>query len=102
MSIIDQISDIEEHLQQIRRDGEKKILIIRAETDNKKRQMREHFAQDVTDQTVNLEKEMLQRVEEYKSSLNSSSTNIKEILEQRYNSKREEILKQICQDFWRE
>ncbi len=100
MSIIDQISDIEEQLQQIRRDGEQQILDIRAKTDDKKRQMREHFVQEVAEQTSMLEKKMLQRVDEYKSSLTDSD--IKQALLQQYESKKQQIIAQICEDFWRE
>lgn len=101
MSIIDQIGEIEEQLQQIRKNGDKEVVRIKQETDEKKHQMQEAFFQELAEEKEKLQQEMLNRVEIYKNTINSGSINIKEKLEQRYRVTKDQILQQICQDFWR-
>ncbi|MGL5955158.1 MAG: hypothetical protein ACRC0X_00920 [Brevinema sp.] len=102
MSIIDDISTFEEQLKLVRKDGEQKISVLREETDAKKKQMKDYFVQELTEQGRVLEQEMSQRVEEYKQELAHSQVDIKDLLEQQYRIKRQEIIQQICRQFWGE
>lgn len=100
MSIIDQIGDIEDQLQQIRKDGDSEIIRIKSETDIKKQQLQNALSTELNTQKEQLNQEMLQRVEEYKKNLSNNEINIKELLEQRYRLNKSKILQQICKDFW--
>ncbi len=102
MSIIDQISDLEEQLKRLHKDGDQEILKINDEIKTKKQQMAEHFTEELSKEMAQLEQDMLSRVDEYTKELHTNAPNIKELLEKQYRLKQEKIIKEICEDFWRE
>ncbi|MGL4676505.1 MAG: hypothetical protein ACRCWI_02415 [Brevinema sp.] len=102
MSIIDEISTFEDQLQLVRKEGERKISLLREEIDLKKIQMKNHFDQEFVERSRMLEQEMLQRVEIYKTELEYSQVDIKNLLEKQYLVKHHDILQQICLQFWGE
>ncbi len=101
MSIIDQIGEVEDKLQVIRKDAEDKVSELNNNAKQKKELMREHYVDELDKESKQLEQDMLARVDEYSKNKRDSTPNIKDQLEKIYRQKRESILKQISDDFWR-
>lgn len=101
MSIIDQIGDIEDSLQELHKKGDQEITRLNRETEEKRQQMQDAFIQDLKQDKENLTQEMLERVASYTAHLESTHSNIKELLEKEYRVKQKNIIQQICQEFWR-
>lgn len=101
-SMIDQIYDIEDHIAQLKENGNKEIKEIYDSVEQKIKMMEQSFLEDYLQYEKHQEEEMLHRVQLYDQELQSAFRNKKDLLQELWEEKKDKILLSLSQEFWLE
>lgn len=100
--MIDQIYDIEDHIAQLKENGNKEIKEIYDSVEQKIKIMEQSFLEDYLQYEKCQEEEMLHRVQLYDQELQSTFRNKKDLLQELWDEKKDKILLSLSQEFWLE